>query len=157
MTDATELKLSGEFTMQCEVARGITFAFSDTLGHARSRGELDQAADMFMAVVGRQKAKLDLGEKRAALVIAQAQIKEQAERRVQLNASFQAAHQVSNRRGEFKMSAAQLQSLDQCDQVIKQMQQDIPLIKAQIERLEALVDGRELPEEGPRPLLAAAE
>lgn len=147
-----EDRIGGEITMQCEIARGITMAWQDTLGRSRTRAELDREVDLFMTVVGRQKAKIELGEKRQALLIAQSQIKESAERRIQLDASFRAEYEIAEiggraRRGGFKLSEQQKKALEQCDEVIKQMRRDVPLIEAQIARLEALIDGRELPDE----------
>lgn len=145
-------QLPGEVTVQCNIDQGLTIAWQDTVGRPRTKDELDEQLDLFMAVVGRQRAKLDLSKAMASLAIEENLIKEHGERRVQLHASYQMQHQVSNRRGEFKLTDQQRKALEQCDAEIANVAKSMVMTKANIARLKALIAGEELPE----PALAEA-
>lgn len=144
---------------------GIVFAFEQHIDATADEREINEIADRMRRVFARQKAQIDLGEKLLARQIALQVIEDHPEKKtrelraladekIRLRASFSAAHEGSNRRTEFRLTAPQQKALDSFDERLEsaglridaekaRMEADLPLIEKQIARLRAIIDGRD--------------
>lgn len=156
---------------------GIMFALEQHIDATADERDINEIADRMRRVFARQKAQVDLGEKLLAVQIARQviadhpekkmrELKTLAEEKARLRASFSVAHEGSGRRTEFRLTAPQQKALDSFDERLEsaglridaekaRMEADLPLIEKQIDRLRAIIDGRDPDAE--EPLALAAE
>ena len=156
---------------------GVMFALEQHIDATADERDINEIADRMRRVLARQKAQVDLGEKLLALQIARQVIADHPEKKlrelraladekIRLNASYQIDYERSGKRSAMRLTTSQQKALDSFDERLEsaslridgekaRMEADLPLIEKQIERLRAIIDGRDPDAE--EPLAMAAE
>lgn len=162
-------------TIQADVG-GANIAFERLVDATCDKAEVDEQLDMLMSCIHRQKARttvrkllLDLSEAQLSIdALPEKKRQYQLERgadRARLVASLQAAHEVSNKRGDFRMSTAQRAGLDahdaetkikeaEFDRKAKEADLVIPFLRGEIAKLRHQISGYDPVDGNPEQTLA---
>lgn len=158
---------------------GVGISLECDVDGDKGQAEIDAALDLLAGRLRRQKAVTELEAKRVALLANRQMLmdlpKSLAESRkihaaeeMRLRAQWQTEDERAGRRSTGKMTPqrenalAQIAQNRQSDENANErtkgdLERDIPIMQMQIDRLQALIDGRDPDEAEPPPLAEAAE
>jgi hypothetical protein len=150
-----------EIVIQADLG-GLSIAFTEQLSGTVAEDVVNQQLDRFTKAIGRQRSKFTLSEKLVDLLATKKtlethdqrlaeELKKKAEERMRINMAFR---QPEGRRLERPKTKAQLAAEQQNDEETAQIRRDyaekrktlednIPILEAQISRLRAVIAGRD--------------
>jgi hypothetical protein len=131
-------------------------SFETKLDSTADKVEIDTLLDTIHASVDRQQARIKLPEARGRLNIAHVQLRLHEREYAKEEAMQSARFAVSRKQGEMRRSEAQIAKLSNIQTSIDRFRADIPILEWEIERLQAVIDGTDIPPE-PERLAEAAD
>lgn len=167
-----------DITIQGDIG-GQSIAFEDHVSVDASEDDLNHRVDLLTRVFNRQIARNDLRQKMLDLDMArqvlaalpeekQQTIRNRAEDRARLVASFHASHEAAGRRSDFKMTTQQKTALQGHDDATKseiakadekpaKTERGIAFLEGEIARLRGIIAGADPLSDKGEPLAVAAE